>query len=123
MGKLVPFDEPDAKTKPEDVGAPPDDAIAGAGWLHRLLRLELWDVLQDATLKPHERRAAVLRFSRAITAATPNHELFQVREQLKADEAETDGKSLGGEVKPVAPTKSGSLRASAPRSKSRDTVH
>lgn len=123
MGKLVPFDEPEAKTQPVDVGPPPDDAIAGASWLHRLLRLELWQLLQDPNLKESERRAEVLRFSRAITSSTPNHELYQIRRQLEADEKETEGKTLGGEVTPVAPSQSGPIRASAPRGKQRDTVH
>lgn len=100
MGKLVPFNRPTRKKKSpyEKLGPPPDDAIEGANWLSRLLRLELFEVVIDEKTTAKERRADILRLGRAITQATPNDEIFQARQEVRADESEIEGETLKGQV-------------------------
>lgn len=110
MGQLVPF----TKT-PEAIEAPPDDSIAGASWLARVLRKELHGVLQDPGLTAAERRAEVVKFSKVITQATPNHELYEARKQLREEEAETKPTQLRGAVTRAKTSGARHIRAHAPR--------
>ena len=118
LGKLVKFSATSAKRELDDIGPPPDDSIAGASWLSRVLRRELSAVLADPTIRGDKRRAEILRFARAITASTPNHEIYEAREAVRADERESSSPKLSGEVvRRVATGRSRSLRAHAPRGK------
>ena len=93
MGKLVAFSQRVKRIADpyEELGPPPDDAIEGAAWLSRLLRIELFAVVVDKKSTPKDRRADILRLGRAITQATPNDEIFQARQEVRADESEIEG--------------------------------
>jgi hypothetical protein len=119
VGKLVPFRVPNAKPR-EPVGPPPEDPLDRASWLHNLLCNELFDSITDGTLTAEERRELVFKFSNRITQAMPNHEIAAARDELRRDEAETDGKKkLGGQISRAAGSKSRPLRASAPRGRAK----
>ncbi len=110
MGELVAF-----TAEPEPIEEPPDDSIAGAAWLARILRQELHGALVDPGLNKAERRDQVLRFSKAITAATPNHELYEARQVVREDEDEIKTSSLRGSVTSAKKPGTRRLRANAPR--------
>jgi len=132
MGKLVAFN-PEAhsraapgRKKKAEIGEPPDDAIAGAAWLNKLLRHELHSVQTDPTLSTKERRDLVLKFARAITTSTPNTEIFEARELVRGEDAAVSGggEKLGGELKRATKSRARPLRASAARGKAdREPVH
>ena len=111
MGQLIPF-----FTDAEDAEAPPDGSIEGAAWLAKVLRQELHGVLADPGLTTAERRAEVVKFAKVITQATPNHEIYEARKQLRDEEGEAKESSLRGTVTTSAKTsRAGHLRADAPR--------
>lgn len=119
MGKLVPFKLPNAKPR-EPVGAPPDDPLERASWLHNLLCNELFDAITDGTLTATERRELVFQFSNRITQAMPNHEIAAARDELRRDEATVDGKKkLGGVVTGATGSEPRPLRAAAPRGRAK----
>lgn len=119
MAKLVRFvaKASSRDDEPGELGPPPDDAIAGAAWLNRVLRRELWSVINDPTLSVKERRGEILRYSRAITASTPNHEIYEAREVVRGDERDTVGPKLSGELTRATASRPRPLRSNAPRGK------
>jgi hypothetical protein len=118
MGKLIPFHDPELDAQQaQDLEPPPGDAIASSAWLSKLLRLELYQVLQDVTLTAAERRCEVLRFARAINHAMPMHEQFEVRQMIQDDDAELRDAGLRGEVSRVTQGSPRSLRAPSARRK------
>lgn len=119
VGKLVPFKAPNAKPR-EPVGPPPKDPLKRASWLHNLLCNELFDAITDGTLTAEDRRDLVFRFSNRITQAMPNHEIAAARDELRRDEAATDGKKqLRGQVSRATGSEPRPLRAAAPRGRAK----
>ena len=110
MGDLVPF-----TAEPEPMEEPPDDSIAGAAWLAKLLRKEIYGVTTDPGLTTAERRDQILKFGKAITAATPNHELYEARKTIREDEEEIKASKLRGSVTSAKTSGTRRLRANAPR--------
>jgi hypothetical protein len=92
--------------------------MGGAAWVAKLLRRELFDILQDVNLSTSQRRDLVLKYSKAITQSIPNSEIFEARELVRADESKT-GKpnQLQGKVGRAAKRGARPLRATAPRGK------
>lgn len=101
--------------EPKPIAEPPDDAIEGANWLIRILRKELHGVVTDTGLTSAERRSEVVRLSKAITAATPNHELYEARKVLREDEDELKIETLRGTVTSAKTSGARHIRANAPR--------
>lgn len=110
MGALVAF-----TAEPDPIEEPPDDSITGAAWLARILRQELHGALVDPGLNKAERRDQVLRFAKAITSATPNHELYEARKVVREDEEEIQTSALRGSVTSAQASGTRRLRADAPR--------
>lgn len=110
MGALVSFVE-----EPREIEAPPEDAIAAAEWLAAILREELHLIQTDRGLTTAARRELVLKYSAAITKATPNHELYEARKLLRDEEAELEGSQLTGKVSGAATSGARRLRSSSPR--------
>ena len=113
MGELVAF-----TLEPEPTEAPPDDSISGAAWLARLLRREIHGVVTDPGLTTAERRDQILKFSKVITSATPNHELYEARKVIREDEEEIKTSKLRGSVTNAKAQGARRLRANAPRKQS-----
>ncbi len=110
MADLTPFTE-----ETDQLEAPPDDSIAGAAWLAKLLRKELHEVASDPSLTAAERRDGVLKFAKAIISSTPNHELYEAREEIRDDENESKLETLTGTVTDAPTPGARRLRANSPR--------
>lgn len=104
-------------SEPKPIDEPPDDAIEGANWLIRILRKELHSVVTDCGLTAAERRAEVVRLSKAITSATPNHELYEARKVLREEESDLKEATLRGKVTSATTPRARHLRSNNPRRK------
>lgn len=102
MGKLVPFAIPVKKQTATDLiaelGPPPEDSLELQHWQHRALSIQSFDAQTDPKLSPEERRAWAIKFARAMVHATPHDELYQARQEVRADEQHLEGKTLTGKV-------------------------
>lgn len=99
----------------DEIEPPPSDVLGCANWLYRLLCHELHRTMGDEALSEAQRRTEVLKFAAKITAATPNQEIFEMREKMKAEEKRKKGRTLGGKTERAEAGFSGAVRASAPR--------
>jgi hypothetical protein len=109
----MPFAKLSALRRKIEAPPPPDDPIEGAAWLSKVLRRELHAVLVDPSISDTDRRAEVLKYSRAITSATPHNELAAIKEQMRNEESQKEGLSLGGELVNASSSNTGYLRAKA----------
>ena len=117
MGKLVSFDPLKRRAKRKALAKPPSDPLERASWLHDLLCAELADVAADDKLADGERRELVLKFASKITQALPHHEIAAARDEVRGDEDDSKGASLGGTVTHVSSSGARPIRAQAPRRK------
>lgn len=117
MGELVRFDQLKRRGKRWLPDPPPDDPLARASWLHDLLCAELSQIVRDDRLSDDERRELVLKFAARITQATPHDEIAKARDEVRGDEGETKGRSLGGVVSRATGGGTRPVRAAAPRRK------